>query len=95
MVRRRYFGHERAGSTLATRLAATKWSGTSAAEAIAWGCDRQGTAIAMLAAWLASPPHNAILLGAYDRIGIGLQIGAPANDGCKAAGTWVIDVGTA
>jgi uncharacterized protein YkwD len=94
MVRRRYFAHERPGWTLAGRLQAAGWSGTAAAEAIAWGCKGRGSALGTLQAWLASPPHRAIVLGGYRHVGIGLAIGAPTADRCGAAGTWVLDVGS-
>ncbi len=93
MVRRHYFAHERAGRTFADRLSAAGWSGTSAAEAIAWGCDGRGSALATLRAWLESPPHREIVLGSYARAGIGLALGTPTSDRCGAAGTWVLDVG--
>jgi uncharacterized protein YkwD len=93
MVRRGYFAHERPGWTLAGRLRAAGWSGSSAAEAIAWGCDGRGSAVATLKAWLESPPHREIVLGRYARAGIGLALGIPTRDRCGAGGTWVLDVG--
>jgi uncharacterized protein YkwD len=93
MVRHSYFAHERAGWTFAGRLAAAGWSGGSAAEAIAWGCDGRGSPLATLQSWLASPPHRAIVLGNYRRVGVGLVLGTPGSAGCGAAGTWVLDVG--
>jgi uncharacterized protein YkwD len=95
MVRHNYFAHERAGWTFAGRLAAAGWTGTRAAEAIAWGCDGRGSPLATLGAWLESPPHREILLGDYARAGIGLALGAPTRDRCGAAGTWVLDAGSA
>jgi uncharacterized protein YkwD len=93
MVRHDYFAHERPGWTFAGRLAAAGWTGTRAAEAIAWGCDGRGSALATLGAWLESPPHRAIVLGDYAGAGIGLALGAPTRDRCGAAGTWVLDAG--
>jgi uncharacterized protein YkwD len=92
MVRRGYFAHERPGWTLAGRLQDAGWSGSSAAEAIAWGCDGRGSALATLQAWLASPAHRTIVLGGYTRVGVGLALGTPTTDRCGAAGTWVLDV---
>ena len=92
MVRRRYFAHERAGWTLAGRLRAAGWRGARAAEAIAWGCGGRATPLATLNAWLKSPPHRAILLGDYDRAGIGLAVKAP-TERCAGGGTWVLDAG--
>jgi uncharacterized protein YkwD len=93
MVRRGYFAHERPGWTLAGRLADAGWHGGSAAEAIAWGCDGRGAALATLEAWLESPSHRAIVLGGYRTAGIGLALGSPARESCGGAGTWVLDVG--
>jgi uncharacterized protein YkwD len=93
MVRHSYFAHERAGWTFAGRLAAAGWTGGSAAEAIAWGCDGRGSPLATLQGWLASPPHRAIVLGNYRRVGVGLVLGTPGSAGCGPAGTWVLDVG--
>lgn len=93
MVRRGYFAHERPGWTFPGRLADAGWSGTSAAEAIAWGCDGRGSPAETLRAWLESGAHRAIVLGGYARVGIGLALGAPARDRCGAAGTWVLDAG--
>ena len=92
MVQRRYFGHERAGWTLAGRLRAAGWTGARAGEAIAWGCGATGTPPATLAAWLASPPHRAIVLGRYRRAGVGLAGRAPTVQ-CAGGATWVLDAG--
>jgi len=93
MVARGYFAHERAGSTLRSRVRAADWAGAAAAEAIAWGCGRRGTPRAVLDAWLASPGHRAIVLGPYNRAGVGLALGAPLTIACSGAGTWVLDAG--
>ena len=91
MVRHGYFAHERPGWTLTGRLRAVGWSGSRAAEAIAWGCGPRATPLATVAAWLESPPHRAIVLGGYGRAGIGLAAAAPATS-CAGGGTWVLDV---
>jgi uncharacterized protein YkwD len=93
MVERGYFAHERPGSTLRGRLRDAGWDGAAAAEAIAWGCGSLGTPRAIVDGWLGSPPHRAILLGRYNRSGIGLAVGAPEPTDCPGAGTWVLDVG--
>jgi uncharacterized protein YkwD len=93
MVRRGYFAHERPGWTLAGRLADANWTGTRAAEAIAWGCNGRGSPLATLRAWLDSGPHRGIVLGRYKRVGIGLALGTPGDHRCGAAGTWVLDTG--
>jgi uncharacterized protein YkwD len=94
MVARGYFAHERPGWTLPGRLRAAGWNGSVAAEAIAWGCGGLGTPSAVLAGWLASPPHRAILLAAkFTRAGVGLAAGAPYATDCPGAGMWVLEVG--
>jgi uncharacterized protein YkwD len=79
MVARGYFAHERPGWTLRGRLRAARWHGGAAGEAIAWGCGGLGV-------------PRAIVLGPYDRMGIGLALGAPGRR-CAGAGTWVLDAG--
>ena len=60
------------GSTLADRLAAAGWHGSSAGEDIAVA-PRPADVVGM---WLASPPHRAILLSsAYRTIGLGIAAG--------------------
>jgi len=93
MVARGYFAHERPGWTLPGRLRAAGWSGTNPSEAIGWGCGRLGTPRGVLAAWLASPSHRAVVLGRFRRAGVGLAVGSPLPLGCSGAGTWVLDVG--
>jgi uncharacterized protein YkwD len=93
MVERGYFDHERPGSTLRGRLRDAGWDGAVAAEAIAWGCGSVGTPRAIVDGWLESPPHREILLGRYNRSGVGLALGAPYPTDCPGAGTWVLDVG--
>jgi uncharacterized protein YkwD len=93
MVARGYFAHERPGSTFRGRLRRAGWKGAAAAEAIAWGCGGLGVPREIVDGWLASPPHRAILLGRYNRAGIGLAVGAPYPTDCPGAGTWVLDVG--
>ncbi len=92
MVRHRYFAHERAGWTLAGRLRSAGWTGTRAAEAIAWGCGSRAAPLATLTSWLNSPPHRAIVLGNYRHAGIGLAVKAPTQR-CPGGGTWVLDTG--
>jgi uncharacterized protein YkwD len=48
----------------------------TAGENLAWGSGAQGTAQALVAAWLASPPHRANLLApSFRRAGIGEMVG--------------------
>jgi uncharacterized protein YkwD len=92
MVRYGYFAHQRAGGpSLTQRLHAAGWHGRRAGEAIAWGCGSAASADATVSAWMASPPHREILLGAYSRAGVGVARRAPAA--CGPGATWVLDAG--
>jgi uncharacterized protein YkwD len=93
MIARGYFAHERPGSTLHGRLRAAGWRGAGAAEALGWGCGGLGAPQAVLADWLASPPHREIVLGPYTRAGIGLAFGAPFATDCPGGEMWVLNVG--
>jgi uncharacterized protein YkwD len=90
MARRRYFGHVSPdGRGPLSRARAAGWHG-GVGEAIAWGCGALSTAAATVSAWMASPPHRAILLGRWRAIGIGFKH-APGCGGGRVY--WVADVG--
>jgi uncharacterized protein YkwD len=94
MVRHRYFAHQRPGGpSFPDRLASAGWRGSSAGEAIAYGCGGYAPARATVRAWLNSPPHRAILLSrTFRRAGFGIAARPPLA--CGAAGaTWVLDAG--
>jgi uncharacterized protein YkwD len=93
MVALGYFAHERPGWTLQGRLETAGWSGTDAAEVIGWGCGGLGVPQSILDSWLASPPHREIVLGRFNRAGVGLAVGLPTALDCPGGGTWVLDVG--
>ena len=88
MVRRGYFAHQRAGGpNLTARLGRAGWHGSAWGEAIARGCGPTGTPRATARAWMASPPHRAIVLNSgYRRAGAAMA----ASGGCA---TWVLDAG--
>ena len=90
MARRHYFGHVSPGgmSPLA-RVRAAGWRG-GVGEAIAWGCGSLSGAAATVRAWMASPPHRAILLSRRRAVGIGFKR-APGCSGGRVY--WVADVG--
>jgi uncharacterized protein YkwD len=49
---------------------------STAGENLAWGTGSQGSAAALVAAWLASPPHRANLLEpSFTRVGVGELVG--------------------
>jgi len=45
----------------------------------------------VLAAWLRSPAHRAVVLGSWRVAGIGVAAGTPGA--ACTGGTWVLDVG--
>jgi uncharacterized protein YkwD len=98
MVTRHFFGHVTpGGSTLGDRVAATGYMrgrrDWELGEAIAWAQQPLDTAASLVRAWLASPPHRAILLDKHFReVGIGVAPGL--TDGSGGAGaTAVLDFG--
>jgi uncharacterized protein YkwD len=93
MTRRRYFAHQRPGGpSLARRARAAGFRGGNVGEAIAYGCGSRATPASIVRAWLASPPHRAILLSGRSRVGIGISGRAPAGCGSRGA-TYVLDAG--
>jgi uncharacterized protein YkwD len=66
MIRRQYFEH----GPFATRLRAFGAHGPTFGEALSWSSGMSGRAI--VAAWLSSPPHRAVLLRpGFVRVGVG------------------------
>jgi uncharacterized protein YkwD len=89
MGRRGYFAHVSPnGRSPLARVRAAGWRG-GVGEVIAWGCGALASPRATLRAWLASPPHRAIILGSGRAAGVGLKRLA----GCGGRAYWVIDVG--
>ena len=73
MGRRHYFAHvSPSGKSPLSRARSAGWRG-GVGEVIAWGCGTLSTPRATLRAWLNSPPHRAILLGAGHRAGVGVK----------------------
>jgi uncharacterized protein YkwD len=87
MVRGGYFSHTAPdGTTPAGRLRASGYIDPGApwaiGEVLAWGRGRSGSAEAIVAAWMASPPHRRVLLGRrYRDIGVGSANGDPFGGG--------------
>jgi uncharacterized protein YkwD len=72
MLRRGYFAHGR----VAPRLRAFHVRAPSVGENLAWGIGSMATAESVVARWLASPRHRAILLRrGFRRVGIGALTG--------------------
>lgn len=98
MVAKRFFAHVAPdGATLADRVAATGYmrhrTNWALGEAIAWAEQPLDTAASLVQAWLASPPHRAILLDRrYREVGIGVAAGLTDGSG-RAGTTAVLDFG--
>ena len=82
MVRERFFDHvSPEGSTLGQRARAAGYPGAMLGETLGWGAGDLATPGAIVAAWMASPPHHAVLLTPqFRRIGLGVASGSPEGD---------------
>jgi uncharacterized protein YkwD len=89
MVRERFFDHVSPdGSTLSSRARAAGYDGGTLGETIGWGAGELATPAAIVQAWMASPPHHAILMSrSFRKVGLGVAIGSPAGDGGAATVT--------
>ncbi len=98
MVRLGFFSHTSpGGSTLLDRVRASGYGGrrTAAGEALAWAQGRLATPHAVVRAWMASPPHRAVLLGrGYRDVGIGVALGSPNGGSKRSSATYTADFGT-
>jgi uncharacterized protein YkwD len=94
MVRQRFFDHvSPAGSTVGQRVRQAGFTGRGVAETIAWGAGESAGPEAIVAMWMASPGHRAIIMdGTYRRVGVGVASGSPA--GMDGARTVTADFGT-
>jgi uncharacterized protein YkwD len=93
MVARRFFDHvSPSGSTLSSRARAAGYRGGTLGENIGWGTGSLATPVEIVRAWMASPPHRAVILnGRYREGGVGVAAGSPLVPGQGA--TFVLDVG--
>jgi uncharacterized protein YkwD len=90
MARHNYFSHvSRSGSSPLRRARAAGWR-RGIGEALAWGCGEASTPRAIVAAWMNSPAHRAIIMGPGRAVGLGYQR-APGCSGGRAF--WVAEVG--
>ena len=94
MVARGFFDHVSPdGGTLSDRVHRTGYSGRTLGEDIGWGASDLGTPSAIVAAWMKSPPHRAIILGGrFCEIGVGVAIGTP-GDRTETGAVYTLDVG--
>lgn len=89
MARRHYFSHVSPnGSGPTQRARAAGWRG-GVGEAIAWGCGSLSSPRATVRAWMASPPHRAILVGGGHAVGVGYR----GTRACGGHADWVLDLG--
>jgi uncharacterized protein YkwD len=90
MVRQRFFDHVSPdGSTLGERLSDVGFRlAGGVGETIGWGSGAQARPAAIVSAWMASPPHRAIILDAsFDAVGLGVAPGSPVGGGGAATVT--------
>jgi len=100
MVLGDYFGdNSRSGRTPLQRIATTRYRkharGISTAQNIGWGTGTDATPAAIVAAWMASPPHRRIMLSTgFHDVGVGAAPAAPATlaEGQSGA-TYTVDFG--
>jgi uncharacterized protein YkwD len=90
MVARSYFAHRSpGGANVVDRLRDSGYlrgRGAFVGETLAWGSGPRAAPRAIVAAWLASPPHRAVLLSRrYREIGIAAVLGSPRNRSTAAA----------
>jgi uncharacterized protein YkwD len=86
MARHNYFSHvSLSGTDPLRRVRAAGWR-RGVGEALAWGCGPQASPAAIVAAWLGSPAHRAIILGRGRVVGIGYRRGG----GCSGGRAFVV-----
>jgi uncharacterized protein YkwD len=93
MVRGGFFDHiSPQGSTPGQRARAAGYGSGVLGETIGWGAAALATPAAIVADWMGSPPHRAIVLGAgFRRIGPGVADGSP--EGVAGAATVTAEFG--
>ncbi|MEA2318639.1 MAG: hypothetical protein QOD44_2828 [Solirubrobacteraceae bacterium] len=94
MVAKSFFDHvSPSGSTLSSRVRVAGYRGRTLGENIGWGTGSLATPVEIVRAWMASPPHRAIILnGRYREAGVGVAAGSPLGAPGPGA-TFVLDVG--
>ena len=90
MARHNYFSHvSLSGSSPLRRVRAAGWR-RGVGEALAWGCGVQSTPRAIVAWWMASAGHRAIIMGRGNAVGIGYRRAGRCSGG---RAFWVAEVG--
>jgi uncharacterized protein YkwD len=100
MIRRGYFGHVTpTGVAAPERIHRAGYFHPGdtwvIGEDLAWGTDVLATPQATVAAWIASPTHERVLLYSdFVDVGVGVALGTPfAEPGATAAATYTLDAG--
>jgi uncharacterized protein YkwD len=100
MVARAYFGHVTpGGSDLSDRVRATGYLSHRydwfLGEALGWAEGAAATPDRLMNAWMASPPHQAVILDRrYRQLGVGVDLAAPTA-GVRDGVTVTLDFGLA
>jgi uncharacterized protein YkwD len=101
MVSQDYFSHESpSGQTPLTRVLATRYPARSrrisTAQNIAWGTGPYATPVGIVAAWMHSAPHRAIILsGEYRDAGVGVAVPVPSvvEEEGQSGATYAVEFG--
>jgi uncharacterized protein YkwD len=94
MTHQGFFGHVAPdGSTVADRVRRAGYRGGTVAETLGWGSGALARPAAIVAGWMASPPHRAIVLSArFRKLGVG--IATQPQPGGMVATTVTADFGS-
>jgi uncharacterized protein YkwD len=101
MVNQDYFSHDSPyGQTPMSRVVATRYPARAArvstAQDIGWGTGPYATPAHMVAAWMQSPPHRAIILSdEYRDAGVGVAIPVPSvvEEEGQSGATYAVEFG--
>ncbi|HEY6731512.1 MAG TPA: CAP domain-containing protein [Solirubrobacterales bacterium] len=85
------FSHEACGREFTYWFDRVGYRGCSEGENIAWGSGSYATPRSIFQMWMRSAGHRQNILGAYDDIGIGLQVGE--LEGNSGAHVWTQEFG--
>jgi uncharacterized protein YkwD len=86
------FDHEACGREFTYWIERSGYGGCGWGENIAYGGGSYATPQAIFRMWMKSPGHRRNILGSYDDIGIGLQVGE--LDGYRGAHVWTQQFGS-
>jgi uncharacterized protein YkwD len=97
MKTRNFFGHEPDGPAARRARRRGYMAGASwwmVGESLGWGRGDRGTPGGILAAMMASPTHQAVLLdGRFRDIGVGVAMGTPLPGRARNAAIYTVDLG--